>query len=392
MTDCISCGANDTLDLISIDRIPVLCNDLHDTAEAARKSPVGRMDLSFCPECGHYFNRSFDPNIMYYSANYETSLYASAVFRDYADALVQRLISTYDIRGKNILEIGCGRGEFLRQLCKAGNNRGVGFDTSTPIVGEDLEISGVSYVQDYFSSTYDEVRADLIVCQQVLEHIETPKDFLLSLAKTKTFRTGEPVIYFEVPNGLYTAKELGIWDLIYEHVSYFTPTSLKILFEGSGFDILEIGSTYGGQYLYVEAKLSNRAHKTSITVVSEEDIERAKSFSESFRGKVNKFRSWLQSADSQIDKTYVWGAGSKGITFCNLVDPEARIAGLIDRNTQKQGRHIAETAIEIYPLEDIDPASISNVVIMNPQYANEISTDLREAGILANLISIMEPN
>ena len=131
MTHCVACGSPQTLELISIDSIPVLCNDLHDSAQAAKQAPTGRMDLTFCKTCGHYFNRSFDASRMYYSANYETSLYASAVFRTYSDNLVNTLIGGHGIRNKTILEIGSGRGEFLRRLCAAGANRGIGFDTST---------------------------------------------------------------------------------------------------------------------------------------------------------------------------------------------------------------------------------------------------------------------
>ena len=38
------------------------------------------------------------------------------------------LIRRYDLRGKEVIEIGCGKGEFLSLLCEVGDNRGVGFD------------------------------------------------------------------------------------------------------------------------------------------------------------------------------------------------------------------------------------------------------------------------
>ncbi len=352
------------------------------------------MDLAFCGDCGHYFNRSFQPDLMYYSENYETSLYASGVFRQYADALVQRLLSTYNIRGKQILEIGCGRGEFLRQLCREGGNRGIGFDTSTPVEGEDALLSSVFYVRDYFSADYSDIRADLIVCQQVLEHVENPAIFLRGLAESRAFQAGRPVVYFEVPNGLFTARELGIWDLIYEHISYFTPTSLRRLFEDSGFEVISLGSTYGEQYLYVEARLSGRGSATSDTVrssvsISQADVETARSFADCFNSKLNSFQIWSQQADSSIEKTWVWGAGSKGITFCNLVDPDGRIAGLIDRSTAKQGKFIAGTGIGIFPLEQIGSSSIVNLVVMNPQYAKEIEADLENAGVGVQIIDAM---
>jgi hypothetical protein len=387
MTHCVACGSPQTLELISIDHIPVLCNDLHATAEAARQAPTGRMDLTFCRHCGHYFNRSFDASRMYYSANYETSLYASAVFRTYAESLVNKLIADHGIRDKTILEIGSGRGEFLRRLCAAGANRGIGFDTSTPVEGSDPEGPNVRYVRDYFSAAYNDVRADLIVCQQVLEHVENPKEFLAALASTTTFQAGSPIIYFEVPNGLYTAKHLGIWDLIYEHISYFTPTSLRRLFEDTGFNILEMGAAFGDQYLYVTAQAKARDRHASTTVASRPELETAAAFSKSFADKISYFRSWMAERDTELARTFVWGAGSKGITFCNLIDPDGRFAGLLDKNTAKHGKHIARTGLRIAPLEGIDARGITNVVIMNPQYTEEIRRDLARAGASATLVS-----
>lgn len=349
-------------------------------------APTGRMDLCFCRNCGHYFNQSFDPELMYYSEGYETSLYASAVFREYADALVDRLVQTYDLRSKTVLEIGCGRGEFLRHLCAAGDNSGIGFDTSTPIEGEDPDAPGVRYVRDYFSERYDDVSADLIVCQQVLEHVEDPQGFLRELASTSAFTAGKPIIYFEVPNGLYTARDLGIWDLIYEHVSYFSITSLRRLFEECGFTVLDIGSAFGDQYLYIEAQVSEEGAETGSVSASAEDHQIAQAFADSFEEKLTRFRRWATENREDLSSCYVWGAGSKGITFCNLIDPEGSIAGLIDRNSAKHGKHIAGTGLRVFSFDELDPKAVGNVVVMNPQYRNEIAEELSNAGSSAALI------
>jgi Methyltransferase domain/C-methyltransferase C-terminal domain len=307
------------------------------------------------------------------------------VFRSYADNLVDKLVSDYDIRGKTIVEIGSGRGEFLRRLCAAGSNRGIGFDTSTPIEGQDPEDPNVRYIRDYFSSSYSDVRADLIVCQQVLEHVENPKEFLTALNSTSTFRTESPIIYFEVPNGLYTAKQLGIWDLIYEHISYFTPTSLRRIFEDTGFTILEMGPAFGDQYLYVTAQALRRGDASAVEA-SPIELETAASFSKAFTDKLGHFRAWMDGHDAQLAQTFVWGAGSKGITFCNLIDPDGRLVGLIDKNGAKHGKYIAGTGLRVARFESIDAGRIANVVVMNPQYVQEIGRDLTRAGAAASLV------
>ena len=76
-------------------------------------------------------------------------------------------------------------------------------------------------------------RADFLVCRQVMEHIREPAPFLKMIIEAGSGRA-DPVIFVEVPNALYTLRELGIWDLIYEHFSYFTAQSLSRLFVEAG--------------------------------------------------------------------------------------------------------------------------------------------------------------
>ena len=63
-------------------------------------------------------------------------------------------------------------------------------------------------------------------------------------------------IFFEVPNGLFTLRDKGVWDLIYEHISYFTPASLARAFALSGFEVLDLQEAYDGQYLCLEAAVA----------------------------------------------------------------------------------------------------------------------------------------
>ena len=53
---------------------------------------------------------------------------------------------------------------------------------------------------------------------------------------------------------MFTLKEFGIWDLIYEHYSYFTALSLSRLFAGAGFKPLSLEEAFGSQYLCIEAR------------------------------------------------------------------------------------------------------------------------------------------
>src|SRR5690606_18580840 len=114
--------------LYHLDGIPAHSVLLMPTEEEARGYPTGTLDLALCQECGFLTNVSFDPTLNAYSSAYEETQGFSGVFQDFAQGLAKRWIDAYDIRGKRILEIGCGKGEFLALLCEIGGNEGIGID------------------------------------------------------------------------------------------------------------------------------------------------------------------------------------------------------------------------------------------------------------------------
>ena len=81
--------------------------------QEAMEFPRGDIELWHCSACGFVFNRLFDPATQNFSATYEETQEFSPCFTHFADSLVRRLIERHDLRGKRVLEIGCGKGQFL---------------------------------------------------------------------------------------------------------------------------------------------------------------------------------------------------------------------------------------------------------------------------------------
>ena len=69
----------------------------------------------------------------------------------------------------------------------------------------------------------------------------------------------DATVCFEVPNGLFTLDRLGIWDIIHEHVSYFTPSSLVRAFHSAGFTVCCTEAAFDDQYLWLEACVDGQA-------------------------------------------------------------------------------------------------------------------------------------
>lgn len=373
---CPVCSSADVISLLDVGKMPVLCNQLCSTEEGARGVAVGQIELGFCRDCGHVFNPVFDAGKLAYSPEYENSLHCSGMFQSYADALVKQLVERYGLRKKRVMEVGCGQGDFLKSLCAAGDNTGFGFDPSYGGGNEDprVTIRPVSFAE--IEGQHD---ADFVCCRHVLEHIDQPREFLKALV-TK-LQPGTRV-FFEVPNVLFTLRDGGIWDIIYEHCGYFSPSSLRRAFQLAGLDVKEVEETFNGQFLVIHADVAESPSKLDPV---DPDLEKlATEFAESYRSKVAHWREVLDQADSNNERVVAWGAGSKGNTFLNLVGPN--VAAIVDINPKKRGKFVAGTGQPIVAPEQLERSRPSVVVIMNPAYQREIAATLESLGIEAKLL------
>jgi hypothetical protein len=119
----------------------------------------------------------------------------------------------------------------------------------------------VKFVRELYSERHADYPSDLFVSRQMLEHVYDPKGFLTMLRRMIGDRLNRH-LFFEVPNGLYTLRRLSYWDVIYEHCSLFTPTSLRLMFSSSGFRVVELAEEFEGQYLGVYAQPDSQSGPT----------------------------------------------------------------------------------------------------------------------------------
>lgn len=383
---CPVCRSSNTDVFLKIPDVPVHCNLLWETSDDALNAPRSDIILMFCEDCEHIFNCAFDPRLMEYTQQYENSLHFSQIFQGYAKELADRLTETYNLHGKSIIEIGCGKGDFLKLLCKTGKNRGVGFDSSYENVGEtpcpDPEIT---FIKDFYSQRYLDYRADFICCRQVLEHIESPVDFLTEIRKM--IGDNRTVVFFEVPNADYTLKDLGIWDLIYEHRSFFSKRSLAYLFASCGFSICALNDSYNGQFLFIEAiaGTSQSSRKTGYESNMKLLLDL---FVRKFHTKIRTWKKEIKTVEQSGQKIVLWGAGSKGVTFLNMIGAKKQIGYVIDINPRKQGKYIPGTGQKICSPEFLRGYQPDKIIIMNAIYKNEIQQIMNGLGVSAQLIFV----
>ena len=390
-TSCPVCHSKDIFPLVSIKDMPIYCNVLHKSSDEAVATRKGDIDLVFCKACTHIYNSTFDPEKMDYSVEYENSLHYSAVFNEFSNGLAKDLVEKHQLNGKNIVEIGCGKGDFLKSVCSLGNNTGFGFDRSYDYDRADQEQDqNVNFYQEFYSQDYSHIPADMLCCRHVLEHIEYPVDFLRDVT-TVASSINNPSIYFEVPNGLFTLRDFGVWDIIYAHCAYFTPLSLSVAFEKAGCSVDSISETFQAQFLSLEGSRdgSQEQHFSSrFDQKYRADLfALAESFSSSYQALQDKWNEFLgQLEDGK--KVVIWGTGSKGVTFLNVFSGLGKIEYAVDLNPHKHGMYVPGGAQQVVAPDMMKEYQPDYVIVMNPVYRDEIAQALEKMNVSAEVLVV----
>jgi hypothetical protein len=370
---------------VEIPHVPVVCNVLWPSAERARTAPLVDIRLAFCPHCAHIFNPEFDPARLNYDETYENSLHFSPHFQHYIEELARDLVARYDLHRKTLVEIGGGKGDFLQLLCALGDNQGVSIDPSyAPNPADGPVDRRVRFIQDYYGEQYAGLSADFICSRHTLEHIPQPVALMATIRRT-IGEGWQSVVFFEAPNATSTLHDLAVWDIIYEHCSYFTDHSLAYLFAHCGFAVQRIQAAYAGQFLCIEATPAATAREerdpAAVNAIAA-DVAR---FAERYQQKVASERARLEAWRAAGKRVALWGAGSKGITFLNVLGPYGQIDYAVDINPRKHGMYVTGAGQLIVPPAYLQQAPPDIVLVMNPVYCKEIRQILDELGVAAEL-------
>ncbi|MCP5099630.1 MAG: class I SAM-dependent methyltransferase, partial [Chloroflexi bacterium] len=231
---CPGCGTNKVSVFYEVNNAPTNSVLLLSTQEEAIDFPTGAIQLGVCTHCGFIYNLAFDASLTEYSAKYEATQGYSPTFQKFHKQLAQDLIDKYDLHNKDVIEIGCDKGDFLTMLCELGNNRGWGFDPAyVPGRHPSAIDNQLTFIADFYSEKYADYKADFICCKMTLEHIPDTAQFVNTVRRS--IGDNDSIVFFQIPNADYVLGDLAFWDVYYEHCSYFSKGSLAHLFHNAGF-------------------------------------------------------------------------------------------------------------------------------------------------------------
>jgi SAM-dependent methyltransferase len=377
---CPLCASADQLPIFAADDVPVQSALLRPDRASALAVPRGRLDVVLCRGCGLAFNRAFDEKSVLYDSNYEDAQGYSPRFRAFADELATGLVQRHRLAGKTVVEIGCGKGEFLAALKRAGIGRAIGFDPACRLdplhrSKPDLEIHPTLYGPGEAG-----LGADLVCCRHTLEHTGRPRD-LLGLMRRNLEASPGAVVFVEVPDLERILAERAFWDVYYEHALYFSPHALKRLVSETGFLPGEVAKVYGGQYLTIEATIAAGSVASRPNPPPRGLIDLAVAFSKGVDERLEAGRAELARWRAAGRRVAIWGSGSKGVAYLTMMRPQDELVAVVDVNPHRWGRFLAGSGRMIVAPEELVPLRPDVVVVMNPLYIDEIGALLQKLGL-----------
>ena len=405
---CISCG-HALSPLMTLENMPASAQNIPDATELSEDHPI-TLTLCQCPSCGLV---QFDTEpVDYYRdvirAGGGTRTMTHLRHQEYARLLTA--MQEHHIHGRKIVEVGCGRGEFLRMwqnlaedpegaaaLARdAARDPLSGQPTAAPLqlVGiehkaslveeakskaasphEALAESKAAYhVYEGFASgdvRYPEGPFDAFVQFNFLEHQPDPRDMLRNIGQNlKPKALG----LLTVPSFEYILRYNGYYELLRDHIANYTEFTLQKLLQDCGFELLHMDLVNRDT---IEA-LVRKADPDELSELHYQgpllDVSALRESYDRLNASVHAHIDHLTEAHRTMA---IWGASHQGFTLAATTKLGGRVQYIIDSAPFKQGRFAPASHIPIVAPDYVESHPVDEILIVAPGYTDEIADIIR---------------
>jgi len=386
--NCPICNSENSIPIFKHDLLPIYNNERHYCRESALNAKTGKVDFYFCKDCSFMYNRVHDNLLMDYLVDYEVSRKYSQYFNNFLETLCSQINEFYSLKGKTIVEIGCGDGQFLSKLRDLYDFEGYGFEPSMKKRGKNSAHNGIQFIADYYIKNCLRKKVDLIILRHVLEHQGYPVNFLKNVVNEK-----EGFIYTEVPALEWIIDNDQIVAFSYEHCSYFSMNSFKLVHKLNGFECDKLSFTFENEYLQFFGSKAcstkvNKEHNSDCNYFSKYNkIENLIIGVTEFTKRIPIIKDRLKSYfTGREDKTVLWGAGGKGLTLLFLLGIyHYDFPYVVDINQERHGTYVPLTGQKIIAPEELKRIQPETILITNSSYLHEIKRTLNTLNLKSDI-------
>jgi 2-polyprenyl-3-methyl-5-hydroxy-6-metoxy-1,4-benzoquinol methylase len=268
-------------------------------------------------------------------------------------------VNAYQLNGKKILEIGCGKGEYL-SLLNATGVEAFGIEHAKDSV-EVCRQEGLNVYQGYLGDNNMAMEAapfDGFMCLNFMEHWPDP---VVSLRAISSQLNDGAIGLMEVPNFDMIVQKGLFSEFIADHLLYFTQDTLQLILQNNGFDVLKCKPVWQDYIL-------------SVVVRKRKPINL--DFFNDFRQKISaELHAFLDIFSS--GKVAVWGAGHQSLAVISLAEIEKKVAYVVDSASFKQGKFTTASHLPIVSPAQLFSQPVEAIVVMAASYSDEVARTIR---------------
>ena len=384
---CIACGSRlPEKALMDFEGMPASAQNIPDREEV--KADEG-IELHLC-QCGRCGLVQFDCQPVDYYRDVIRSGGFSTTMVELRRSQYRHFIGDFGLEGKKIIEAGCGQGEFLSVL-KEFPVKGYGIEHKEDLVA--LAKSRGLTVWRQFADQEGTILKnpegegegpyDAFLSFNFLEHQPDPVGMLKCLYRNLT---DGGLGLLTVPSFEYILEHDGYYELIRDHLAYYTFDTLRFVLGQAGFEVLE-EEMINRDTLSVIVKKKETAGRE--TLPARKDCETVvaggKTAAADVSGLVrsrtvieNEITGLFERLEREGKTLAVWGASHQGFTLAATTSLGEKARYIIDSAPFKQGLFAPASHLPIVAPAYYQEQPVDAILIVAPGYTDEIAGNIRE--------------
>lgn len=359
---CIVCGMPLLENPIYVCRnMPANSQNLPDKGNLEQDQPVD-YNLCQCSGCGLV---QFDCEPVSYYLDSTRAGERSDVLVKMRKEQYKHLIETYHLQGKKILEIGAGKGGFLKTLMEMEEFeiRGYGIENNPEFVKIACETEKVNVVQgnpENMDENLENGPFDAFTSFAYPARLLDPNKMLQGVSKNLV---DGGIGLLQVASLEHLMRPGGFYDITVDHIAYYNEDTLRFLLQKNGFDVLEHGEI-GKLYIYA--------------IVRKRQPHDLNEFWKDVQPLAMKMKEHVNQAQENGKKVAVWCAGHFAFTVLSTTGIGEKISYIIDNAPFKQGHFAPASHVPIYGAEHFKEEPVDEIIILGPLYVDEIVREIKE--------------
>ena len=355
--------------------MPANAQNMPDLAQLETDHGIS-LNLCQCPHCGLV---QFDTEPVWYCkdvirAGGETKTMREIRVMEYNKLL--KFMKERNLPGSKILEVGCGRGEFIHMWEDpriTEDVRIIGIEHKKELV-EQANSDGLEVYEGFAQKGYlcPEGPFDAFVQFNFLEHQPDPLDMLKNIrAQLRPNAVG----LVTVPGLEYILAHNGYYELIRDHIAYYSEKTLARVMQMAGFEVLRISWVNRDT---IEVLVANSSCPQKSTEMQENELLDATGLLENHREICKTVDRTLERLQKENKILCVWGASHQGFTVVSTTNLGKSIPFIIDSAPFKQGKYAPASHVPIVS-PDYAAEHIPDVILISaPGYTEEIAEIIRK--------------